>query len=531
MTDKSVSSYHQIVEALKEKIRFRRMNAVLTANIQMLALYWEIGNTIKEQESSKGWGAKVVEQLARDLRAEFPDFKGLSARNLRYMRDFSIAWPELSMLQQPVATNVHSSILQQPVAKLPWGHNCLILDKLKLREERLFYAEKTLENNWSRNVLAHQIELKLFQRKGMLLNNFSHTLPAAHSDLAMELFKDPYKFDFFQLSEDAHERDLENALVAHMSHFLLEMGKGFAYVGRQVYFEQGGKDYYIDLLLYHLKLHCFVVLELKVGDFKPEYTGKMSFYLSMIDDKLKTDEDKPSIGLILCKNKNNVTVEYALRSIHKPIGVADYEVNFTKAIPENLKADLPTIEALELELKKEVEINQRPIDGKIENLKAIVADLGKAEMQEVKEDRLLFELFSVTIISIIDRLNLILRDIFPMFQESWICPMINGEEERHNAARNFQHYLKQPLGISSVGIFASFQGFKLGGINTFSAEYRLLIDLDKFKYSIGPVNPRKEIWMEKLYGESWTDTELDTLSERWAEWIIDGIKEDVANTK
>lgn len=534
MIDKSMISYKEIVEFLKEKIRTGRLNAVLTANIQMLSLYWEIGNIIGIQETTKGWGAKVVDLLAKDLKSEFPDFKGLSPRNLRYMRDFALAWPELSILQQVAAITDKPPILQQPVAKLPWGHNCLILDKLKTRDERLFYAGKAVEFGWSRNVLAHQIELHLFDRIGKLPNNFSETLPAIQSDLARELFKDPYKFDFFQLSEEAKERDLENALVDHISHFLVEMGRGFAYVGRQEHLEHEGYDYYVGLLLYHLKLHCYVVLELKVGEFIPEYSGKMNFYLSLIDKKRKAVDDKPSIGIILCRNKNNVTVEYALRDINKPIGVAGYEISFTNAIPEDLKGDLPTIEDLEQELQREVKVQSSPIAEKINAFKSFVTSLGKIENRAVEPMDIKDDLFTYTLVNLKNKLNQILPEVNKMFLETWIAPMCNGnlydKMDEHHIQGEFA-LESESNSIKSIGLCATFNGFKSVGANAFVSSYQLSFSFDNFKYWVGPVNPLIEIWIEKRYDEPWTDLELTELAERWVDWMINHIQKDVEKTK
>jgi predicted nuclease of restriction endonuclease-like (RecB) superfamily len=410
----------------------------------------------------------------------------------------------------------------------------LILDKLKNREERLFYAGKAVENGWSRNVLAHQIELHLFDRIGKLPNNFSNTLPAAHSDLARELFKDPYKFDFFQLSEEAKERDLENALVDHISRFLVEMGRGFAYVGRQEHLEHQGNDYYIDLLLYHLKLHCYVVLELKVGEFKPEYTGKMNFYLSLIDKKRKATDDKPSIGIILCRSKNNVTVEYALRDINKPIGVAGYEVNFTNAIPEDLKGDLPTIEDLEQELQREVNVQISPLAEKINAFKNFVTSLGKTEMKGVESSVIKDDLFTYTLVNLKTKLNQILQEVNEMFLETSIAPMCNGnlydKMDEHSILAEFALESESNI-IKSIGLCTIFNGFRSAGTNAFVSRYQLLFSFDNFKYWVGPGNPLIEIWIEKRYDESWSDSELTELAERWVGWMISHIQNEVEKMK
>ncbi len=278
----------------------------------------------------------MIDRLAQDLRREFPDMKGFSARNLKYMRAFAEAYPD-------------KEFVQQPVAQIPWGHNVRTLDYVKDPAERIWYIRQTIEHGWSRNVLVHQIESGLYHRKGKAITNFDRTLPAPQSDLAREVLKDPYVFDFLGLTEDIRERELERQLIARIRDFLLELGVGFAFVGSQVHLEVGGEDFYLDLLFYHLKLRCYVVIELKTGEFKPEYAGKMNFYLSAVDDLFRHPDDRPSIGIILCKSKNKVIVEYALRDTTKPIGVSSYRL--TRALPEELKESLPSVEELERELE------------------------------------------------------------------------------------------------------------------------------------------------------------------------------------
>jgi predicted nuclease of restriction endonuclease-like (RecB) superfamily len=279
----------------------------------------------------------VIDQLAADLRSSFPEMSGFSPRNLKYMRAFAEAWPD-------------EDFVQQVAAQLPWFHNCTILDKLKNLAERIWYAQQTIENGWSRNILIHQIESNLFHRKGKAITNFDRTLPAPQSELAQQIIKDPYNFDFLSLGSEAKERDLERGLIAQLQKFLLELGVGFAFVGSQYPLEVDGEDFFIDLLFYHLKLRCFVVIDLKMDQFRPEYAGKMNFYLSAVDDLLKHSSDQPSLGIILCKTKKKMVVEYALRDTSKPLGVAEYRI--TAALPERLKGNLPSIEDLEAELSE-----------------------------------------------------------------------------------------------------------------------------------------------------------------------------------
>jgi len=313
------------------------VRAAQAVNQELVLLYWGIGKDILIRQREDGWGTKVIERLAKDLRAEFPEMRGLSPRNLGYMKAFAEAWPE-------------EAILQQLVAKLPWGHNVRLLDHVKSAVERLWYAEQTVAHGWSRNVLVMQIESGLYRRQGKAITNFRATLPPPQSDLAQQLIKDTYNFDFLTLTQEAHECDLERELLAHLRQFLIELGVGFAFVGSQVPLEVGGEDFRLDILFYHLKLRCFVIIDLKMGPFKPEYAGKMNFYLSAVDDMLRHPDDKPSIGLILCKAKSGIVVEYALRDIGKPLGISEFR--HLEKLPEQLKGTLPTIEEIEAELGK-----------------------------------------------------------------------------------------------------------------------------------------------------------------------------------
>lgn len=327
--------YTEWLADLKGHIHAAQQRAALAANRELVLLYWRIGRDILHRQSEHGWGAKVIERLAHDLRTALPNMKGFSLRNLKYMRSFAEAWPD-------------DSIVQQAAAQLPWGHNMVLLDKLKEPLERLAYAHAALEHGWSRNVLNIQIETRLLQRTGKAVTNFEQRLPAAQSDLAIESLKDPYRFDFLGLGDDAMEREIENALVRHVTDFLLELGAGIAYVGRQVLVNVGGDEFFIDLLFYHLKLRSYVVIELKGGAFKPEHLGQLGFYLAAVDAELKHTDDGPTIGLLLCKSKNKVVAEYALRSTAQPLGVAEYQL--VGSLPEELQVSMPSIAQIEREL-------------------------------------------------------------------------------------------------------------------------------------------------------------------------------------
>lgn len=331
------SGYGSALKELKDLIQETRLRTVLTANAAMIQLYWDVGQRIRARQAREGWGAKVIDRLSADLREAFPDMSGLSSRNLRYMRDFAAAWPE-------------PEIWQRLLPKLPWGQNLALLDKLADEQTRLWYARECAKHGWSRSILEMQIERRLHERQGKALNNFAKTLPPSDSDMAAQIFKDPYLFDMLGTADPRREVEVEQALVDHVQKFLLELGAGFAFLGRQVPLEVGRSDFKVDLLFYHVRLHAYVVVELKATAFKPEYAGKMNFYLSAADDLLKSEHDRPSIGLLLCKSKERFQVEYALRDIAKPIGVANWETTLVDKLPKDLEGSLPTIEQIEAEL-------------------------------------------------------------------------------------------------------------------------------------------------------------------------------------
>lgn len=353
-------SYKDWLKEVKERIRTSRVKAALAANAELIAFYWDLGKDISEKVNHASWGSKFIEQLAKDLKNEFPDMSGLSRPNLYFMKRFYEFYAQNNYQSQIVSQAVTQSnslsqsidnqFIQLYVGQIPWGHNRVIISQAKDIEEAIFYIKGTIQNGWSRDILSLQIASDLYNRQGKAINNFQRTLPDNSSDLANQILKDPYNFDFLAMTENYKERELENALVDNVSKFLLELGTGFAYVGRQYPIQVGDKEYYIDLLFYHLKLRCYVIIELKVTEFMPEYAGKLSFYLSAANDILRHPTDNPTIGLLICKNKNNVIAEYALKDITHPIGISDYQL--TKLFPEEFKSSLPTVEELENELKK-----------------------------------------------------------------------------------------------------------------------------------------------------------------------------------
>ncbi len=394
------SSYLSWLSDLKARIRAAQIKAAVAVNAELVLLYWQMGERIAAMQAKEGWGAGVIPRLAADLHAEFPEMKGFSERNIgrmiRFFQEYPALFPILpqavaklpdtefvqqpaallqpavetfprkSIVPQALAQSAEDEILQQAgakltpddliailpqlAAKLPWGHHVLLMEKVKDLLTRVWYMQRAIEHGWSRAVLTVQIETKAHQRMGKAQTNFARTLPPPQSDLARQVLKDPYTFDFLTIAADARERELEQGLVEHIQKFLLELGVGFAFVGRQVHLEVAGEDYYLDLLFYHLKLRCFVVIDLKMEPFKPEFAGKMNFYLSAVDDQRRHAEDQPTIGLLLCKDKQQLTVEYALRDLAKPIGVAGWKTRLVESLPRNLRGALPSIAELEKRL-------------------------------------------------------------------------------------------------------------------------------------------------------------------------------------
>ncbi len=335
-SDLSLDKEYKIwLSDLKARVRKAQIKAAVAVNQELLNLYWDLAERIVFKQRTSVWGDGLLTQMSRDLCNEFPDMNGFSLRNLKYMRQWFQFWAS------------ESSNGQQLVAQIPWGHNIAIISKCKNIQEALFYVQSTMAHNWSRNVLVHQIERGLYRREGKSVTNFAVTLPKPQSDLAEQTLKDPYVFDFLGMTSKYDERDLERALIQHVTQFLLELGAGFSFVGRQVPIQVGAKEFFIDLLFYHTRLHCYVVVELKVGDFEPAHAGQLNFYIKAVDSKLRSAGDKPTIGLLLCKSREKLVAEYALSDIHKPIGVSEYKL--THSLPKKLKSSLPTIEKIEKE--------------------------------------------------------------------------------------------------------------------------------------------------------------------------------------
>lgn len=339
------------INELKLKIRSTQIKAAIAVNTTLIEFYWELGKMIVEKQTK--WGSKFLDNLSKDLQKEFPEMKGFSVTNLKYCKlfyNYNPICPQLGDELEKKSPQAGDNF--ELIKQIPWGHIKLLIAKIKKTDEFLFYTQQTIENNWSRDVLSIQIKSGLFKRTGKSVNNFENTLPQPFSDLANQTIKDPYLFDFLTLSNSFNEKDIENQLIAHIKNFLLELGKGFAFVGQQYRFSIAENDYAIDLLFYHIKLKCYVVIELKNTKFKPEYAGKLNFYLSAVDTLLKEKEDQPTIGLLLCRDKNNIEAEFSLRDLNKPIGISEFQL--TEILPEELKSSLPTIEEIENELKNQI---------------------------------------------------------------------------------------------------------------------------------------------------------------------------------
>lgn len=330
--------YTDFIENMKKEIQRQRASVIFSANVSMICLYWNIGKAVLDKQSEEGWGAKVIDRISKDLKESFPDMNGFSPRNIKYMRKFAECWRDFEFVQRVVA-------------QIPWRTNISLIDKLKNEESRIWYAYKTIENGWSKAVLDVQIETKLLERTGTAVNNFSSSLPAMDSDMVNQSFKDPYLFDFLGTDMPRREVEIEKKLIEHIQKFLLELGQGFAFVGRQVHLEVGGDDFYLDLLFYHLKLRCYIVIELKACEFEPGFVSQLVMYQNVVDDILRHPDDKPTIGLLLVKGKNQTVVEYSLKGYNNPVGVAEWKNQLEKVLPEDLKSSLPSIEEIENELK------------------------------------------------------------------------------------------------------------------------------------------------------------------------------------
>ena len=544
MNKKPVNNYLSILVGLKERIRQARVRASLKVNAEMLAVYWEIGYTIIQQQKKEGWGTKVIDRLASDLKMEFPDMKGFSSRNIKYMRAFAEAYPDFlkegtfsnpagkkpkkSKVQQAAAqlqnTNYRPLIIvQQLAALLPWTHHQLLLDKVKSKDERLFYIRKCVENGWSRNILAEQIDSGLHKRQGKALHNFKSTLPAIETDLAVETFKNPYMFDFLTLSEEMKERDLEQGLIEHLKKFMLELGKGFAYVGRQKNLNVDGDDFFLDLLFYNYHLKRFVIFELKIGDFKPEYAGKLNFYINVVNEQVKMLDDRPTIGVLLCKTPNETIIKYSLEGIDQPMGVADYKL--AEVLPKQLKAEMPSVEELKKELREEVEKLQQPLDKKLDKLKAMLKNLKEDEVKETHNELNTVRIFKKVALPLKKVIHRELKkDIAELFNELELT--IRTDNNIHISGEEALKYLDGKMGgwCNEFEIGIRLKGFKKAGTWAFECWKDVNFTLQEYKYiiSFGRAG-QGTVLFQKLYHELPSKNELLSIAEKLIEDILDDI--------
>lgn len=521
--------YLIILEDLKGKIRKARQKAAIVVNTELLAIYWEIGRTIIQQQQAAGWGKKIISTLSKDLRAEFPDMKGFSERNLVYMQTFANAWPHFPFTQPVVAelkkTSKNENEFTQPlVAQIPWAHHIIILTKLSFLEERLFYIKKTAENGWSKSILGLQIESGLHLRQGNAINNFTDTLPKPQSDLARETLKNPYIFDFLGIGGEMHERDIEKALIQHIKKFMLELGKGFAYVGNQYNLKVEEDDYFLDLLFYNYHIHCFVVFELKVGDFKAEYTGKLNLYINTVNNQIRGIDDKPTIGVLLCKTPNKTLVTYSLQGVTTPMGIAEYE--FTKALPKQLKGELPTIEELEQELEKEIEELKTPSEKRLDKLKQRLAGLKKEELKTPATYQLLATLFDNSIKPLYENLFLRLKEVnseFISFSYGWSAgnTSIKSLEDLEIRWKE-KDFLKHN---SEVLFYYRFGGLKKSGINSSDIVISLTFRMDVYKYEFLLVNYNNhQPFIKKLYDQQLSKDDIRQICDIVCDQVMDNIE-------
>ncbi|MDO4773083.1 MAG: PDDEXK nuclease domain-containing protein [Bacillota bacterium] len=338
--------YKEFLFDLKEKVKSSQLKAAVKVNYELLNLYWNLGKEIVAKQEQYAWGDSFLSLLSTDLKKEFPNMKGFSKENLKHIRYWYLFYSE-NLIGLQAVTQLED--VERKIKHIPWGHNQRIMYKCETVKQALFYVEQTLENGWSRTVLEHQIDSKLYERKGSAVTNFDSKLPEPQSDLAKQTIKDPYSFDFLTLRDQYDEKELEDALVKHITSFLLELGSGFSYIGRQVHLQVGESDFYIDLLFYHVKLHCYVVIELKTEKLKPEFIGQLNFYVTAVNREMKSEEDQPTIGILICKDKDDVVAEYSLEGISQPIGISKYELN--KLLDKEYKSSLPSIEELEQEIR------------------------------------------------------------------------------------------------------------------------------------------------------------------------------------
>ncbi len=545
------NNYQNILVSLKEKIKTARMRSSLKVNHELLGVYWEIGKVILAEQKERGWGAKIIDKLAADLKSEFPDLKGLSTRNLKYMRAFAEAYPDFVIVKKGEAIiqnienqyntfvqgqlaqnegNTHHEFVQGILAQLSWYHHITLLDKVKETDLRLFYIQQTVQGGWSRDVMVHQIESGLHQRKGKISSNFKNTIAPQQSELVQQLFKDPYKFEFIYLGKEAKERDIEDALTNQLTNFLLELGQYFSFMGRQYKLTLGEKEYFFDLLFYHTRLKRYIIIDLKIDEFKPEYKGKMEFYLNLADKNLKQNDDEKSIGLILCKTKDGLVVEYALRDSTKPIGIAEYKIS--ELLPENIRGELPSIEDLEAEMEKGYEELKTPTQKRFDLLKEKLASLKGDEIKKAANTEILLEIFDKSLLPFYTTLLTRMQDFNEMFiSHDFYWQGKNKIEKLEDLATEWKNetYLK-----SRFDFYFSyrFNGFKKGGTEAFNTSFQLNYLIDVYWYGFALVNYDKQLpLIKKLYGEQLTPQEIEQIIEIVYNEMINEIENNIERIK
>jgi predicted nuclease of restriction endonuclease-like (RecB) superfamily len=517
--------YLSVLAELKAKISRAKIQAIQAVNERLLQLYWEIGHTILMQQESVGWGNKIIKNLASDLKMAFPDSKGFSERNLVYMQTFAATYPkwwDSSSTETNKASVSQGFTITQPlVAQIPWTHHTIILDKTSSEAERFFYLQKTAENGWSKNVLLLQIAGDLFNRQGRSLSNFENTLPSSQSDLVQESFKSPYVFDFLALGEKVYERDLEKALLTQLKAFMLELGRGFAYYGSQMRLLVGGDEFYPDLLFFNVNLNCFVVFELKIDNFKPAHTGQLNFYINAINEQLKSDHHNPTIGVLLCRTRDETVVRYALKDLNNPIGVSEYEL--MTALPSGFRSEIPSVEEFEAEFEKELQDHISPADKKLQEIKALMAGLNQPKVQEKRNPENTLRILQEVVFPLRASLQTKLHEIAAAFEaQEWMLWTSNQGFETDQAlidwlaANNYTHEFRLEIRLS---------GFIPAGTKAFNIFKRCTIWLQDYVYGIGTDQqlPQNAL-LTKLYHELPNEREWTDLIEQMALPILEEIE-------
>lgn len=523
------TDYINTLQQLKDKIRQARTRTAITVNAELLKLYWEVGNTILHQQATQGWGAKIIETLAADLKAEFADMKGFSVRNLKYMVAFAKAYPKIeqqSALEFQHTQNQGFPIVQgtpaqleekqsEPfeqaiLAQLSWYHHCALLDKVKEPERRLFYIKQTIQNGWSRDVMVHQIESGLHKRQGNITSNFNVAIAPKDSELVQQIFKDPYKFEFIYLGNEAKERDLEDAMLNNVVKILLELGAGFALMGRQKRFEAGGRDFFVDLLFYHTKLRRHVIVELKIGEFEPEYVSKMNLYLSLADDQLRGEFDEPAIGIILCKTKNKTIAEYALRDSSKPIGIAEYKI--AEQLPEDIKGELPSIEELESEIDKSYEELKSPQKTRLEELKQKLSRIGSKPIEQAFTMDAWITIFDNSLIPLFTHILIQLEPYGELYlHKDYFWSGDNNITQLEKVADTWKS--EAFIRTNKIIYFRyNFRALKQSGTDAWDDMIELQVFLDTYSYNISLRMNQHEGVLKKLYTDMLTQDEMETIT-------------------